>query len=581
MHDETHQPQPAPEQPGLLSAILASAKHYGIIVISTTGLIENWNSGAQEIFGYAPDEIVGRPVGVLFTEQDRAEGVPQRELESARSKGRADDYRWHLRKDGSCFWADGVMTPVHDASGLLSGYVKILRDATEKHANELEISRLARVDPLTGLANRAEFDARFRDMTAAASRHNQLLILQLIDLDHFKQVNDRFGHQVGDAVLKQAARRICDATRETDFVARLGGDEFVVLQPDAEAPEVGGTVAEKLIESLSMPFHIDGLEVRIGVSVGISVYPQDAVDPDQLLRKADLALYKVKDGARNGYHYFTRELDYKAYKRSRELAAIRRAVADKRFAVYYQPKVDVVTEKVIAMEALLRCDEPVLADYPVLELIDLAVETGLMEQISLWVLQEATMQLKRWERAGLPRMKMCVNLCASEIADVNLPRRIAKVLARSGVHPDDLEVEITERQIFDGGEAGLAIISRLRATGVLVAIDDFGTGYSSLSYLNHLPVDMVKLDRSFLSHIPENEQACTVARAVIRLLQGLDLQIVVEGVETPEQAAFFETERCSLMQGFYFSRPMPAPRMSAWLADHVRSSGASQHARSL
>ena len=559
------------DKSGLLDAILSSAADYAIVVISPEGDIATWNAGAEKVFGYTSDEIIGQPLGILFTTQDRANRVPEKELEGARRDGRSMDYRWHLRKDGSCFWADGVMTPMYGRDGSLSGYVKILRDATEKHEQEKEILRLARVDPLTGVANRAEFDARFVDMTAAALRHSQMLILQLIDLDHFKEVNDRFGHQTGDRLLQQAAQRILAAVRETDFVARLGGDEFVVLQPDAGSPDVGGTVADKLIRALAAPFRVDSVQVRIGASIGISVYPQDATDPDQLLRKADLALYRTKAQTRNGYHYFSKDMDEQAYRRSRNLAALRRAIADQQFSVHYQPKVMASTGQVAAVEALLRCNERVLADYPIEEVIDLAMGAGVMEQISLSAMAEACDQLRSWHDAGLPHLRLCVNLCASEMADPKLPATISSVLARHGLAPGYLDVELTEREIFDSGEEGLAILTALRETGVRVSIDDFGTGFSSLSYLNDLPVDTIKLDKSFLRNVPENAQDGAVAGAIIDLAHGLNLTVVAEGIETAEQANFVIGEQCDLMQGFWFSKPLPADEMTAWLLERANA----------
>lgn len=566
---------PARDRSGLLDAILVSAKHYGIVVLDPHGNIRTWNSGAENIFGYTPEEIIGQPVSTLFTMDDQNHGVPDRELETARRKGRADDIRWHLRKDGTTFWADGVMTPIFAPTGELEGYVKILRDATEQRETEMEVARLARVDPLTGLANRAEFDERLRDMTAAAARHDGLLILQLVDLDRFKQVNDRFGHHVGDLVLREAARRMLKEVRETDLVARVGGDEFVVLQPDAGSAEVGATVARKLVAALSKPYHVDGIDVDIGVSIGISVYPQDATDRDQLLRKADLALYKVKDGDRNGYHYFTHDLDDKAYRRTRDIEAIHRAVSGGMFAVLYQPEVDVHGGQVRAIEALLRCTEPVLARHPIEHVIGLAMEANLMEQVSLWLLAEAAAQLDKWKASGLPDLKLCINLCATALVDAKFPGKVTSTLARSGLKPADLVVEVTERELFDSGERGLSILGRLRASGIAVAIDDFGTGYSSLSYLNDLPVDAVKLDKSFLRDIPASAQARKVAGAVVDLVRGLDLQIVVEGVETAEQAEFFQQQaEDGLMQGYFFSRPLPASQMTAWLGSRVQRAAA-------
>ena len=559
------------DKSGLLDAILNSAEDYAIIVISRDGEIATWNAGAEKVFGYSSDEIIGQPLGTLFTAEDRANRIPQKELEGACRVGRAMDYRWHLRKDGSRFWADGVMTPMYGRDGSLSGYVKILRDATEKYEHEQEIRRLARADTLTGLANRAEFDARFVDMTAAALRHGQLLILQLIDLDRFKEVNDRFGHYMGDRLLQQVAQRILGAVRETDFVARIGGDEFVVLQPDAGSPTMGGAVAEKLIQALAKPFQIDATQLRIGASIGVSVYPQDATDPDQLLRKADLALYKVKAENRNGYHYFSKDLDEQAYKRSHDLAGLRRAVANQNFCVHYQPKVLAATGQVSAVEALLRCNERVLADYPIEEVIELAMEAGVMEQISLSVLSEACTQLRNWHDAGLQHLRLCVNLCTTEMADPKLPGTIASTLARHGLAPEYLDVELTERAIFDSGQEGLSILAALRESGVQVSIDDFGTGYSSLSYLNDLPVDNIKLDKSFLRNVPGSEQDSAVAGAIIDLAHGLDLLVIAEGIETAEQAQFVVDEHCDMMQGYWFSVPLPADEMTAWLLQRANT----------
>lgn len=556
------------DKTGMLDAILNSAEDYAIVVISLKGLVATWNLGAEKVFGYPAQEIIGRPMDVLFTQEDRLNGVPRREIATAREKGRAMDYRWHLRSDGSCFWADGVMTPMYAENGELSGYVKILRDATEKYNSEQEIMRLARVDPLTGVANRAEFDARFVDMTAAASRHRQLLILQLIDLDHFKQINDRFGHHAGDCVLQMAATRIREAIRETDFVARIGGDEFVVLQPDAGSPEVGGTMADKLVEALAEPFQVDGVQMRIGASIGISVYPQDATGPDQLLRKADLALYKVKAESRNGYHYFSEELDQQAYRRSRAMAGLHSAMASGNFSVFYQPKIEATTGRVVAVEALLRCHEQVLSNLPMGEVIDLAMEAGLMERIGLSVLEEACKQVRYWHAHGWPDLLLCVNLCATEMADRKLPANIASVLSRCDMPGEHLEVELTEREIFDSGPGGLEILREFRAMGVRVAIDDFGTGFSSLSYLNELPVDAIKLDRSFLRNIPEMEQDRRVAGAIVALAHGLNLRVIAEGVETAEQASFFIGESCDMLQGFLFSPPLPAHAMTDWLTEH-------------
>ncbi|HEY5614175.1 MAG TPA: EAL domain-containing protein, partial [Lysobacter sp.] len=263
------------------------------------------------------------------------------------------------------------------------------------------------------------------------------------------------------------------------------------------------------------------------------------------------------------------------YRRTRDIEAIHRAVSGGMFAVHYQPEVDVHGGQVRAMEALLRCTEPVLAGRPIEHVIGLAMETNLIEQVSLWLLAEAAAQLDQWKASGLPDLKLCVNLDATALVDAKLPGKITATLTRSGLKPSDLVVEITERELFDSGERGLSILGKLRSSGIAVAIDDFGTGYSSLSYLNDLPVDAVKLDKSFLRDIPASAQARTVAGAVVDLVRGLDLEIVVEGVETAEQAAFFQQQaQDGLMQGYFFSRPLPAPQMTAWLGNRVQGAAA-------
>ncbi|MGZ3157719.1 MAG: diguanylate cyclase domain-containing protein, partial [Burkholderiaceae bacterium] len=279
------------ENPGLLDAVFASATEYALITTDKAGKIVTWNKGAELVFGYSAKEIIGKSISEIFTTEDRIHGEPARELSKARIAGRSSDIRWHERKDGTHFWADGVMTPIKNAKEEVTGYLKILRDETERKQAQGKLEELAKIDILTGIANRVAFNERLAEMAAAALRNHELLILHLIDLDNFKQVNDKWGHQCGDNLLRQAAQRMRDMSRNTDFIARLGGDEFVILQADVHDPESGGTLAEKLVDALSSPYQIDGHEILSGVSIGIALFPQDTANPEQLLGKADLALY--------------------------------------------------------------------------------------------------------------------------------------------------------------------------------------------------------------------------------------------------------------------------------------------------
>lgn len=552
----------------LLNAILSSAVDHAIIVCDRKGSIQVWNTGAEHTFGYAAAEAIGRDIALIYTETDRALGVPARERVQARKDGRVEAERWHRTKTGAMLWGEGVTTPMFDAGGRLAGFMKILSDHTEKRRSDEEIARLARVDPLTGLANRAEFQSRLGEMTAAASRSGQLLILQLVDLDHFKSVNDRLGHAVGDQLLRQVAQRMQSVVRETDVVARLGGDEFVVLQPDARSPEVGGTVAEKLVEALSRPFRVEGHQLSIGASIGISVFPRDAVDPDQLLRKADLALYKVKAGARDGWHYFTEQLDSRAHEKGRDLAQLRRAIKRRAFEIAYQPQVDAVSGRVVAVEALLRCTDPLLARYRPAELIELASDAGLMRDLGEWIVTEACIQARAWRDAGLPAVKLCLNLCALELRNPRLPEQFDSALARAGLCGQDIEVEITERQLFECGRAATPILAELRARGICVAVDDFGSGYSSLRHLSNSAFDKIKLDRSFLEGVPHDAHSCAIASAIMGLAHSFALDVVIEGVESAEQLDYLHHEPCEALQGFFISQPLDADAMGAWLADH-------------
>lgn len=549
----------------MLKAILASSTDYSIIVADRSGVITSWNAGAEQTTGYSQDEVVGTSLDFLFPEEDRAHYAPQKEREVAQYAGRFADQRWLVRKDGSRFWADNVITPIKDANGAVSGFLKILRDHTEKMRADEEILTCARYDALTGLANRSSFKARLAEMAASTLRSGQLLILQIIDLDHFKEVNDTLGHHTGDVLLQQAAQRMRSVTRDTDFIARIGGDEFVVLQPNAHSPEVGGSLANKLLDVLSKPYHIDGHEVHSGASIGVAVCPQDAREPEQLLKKADLALYRVKKTGRGGFACFTEHLDEEAHKRNRDLNELRRAVEEHSFWLAYQPKVDGLNGAPIALEALLRCANPVLSAYPIQQVISLAREAGLMPKIGAWVLSQACTQTRRWHEAGLSHIRVCVNICTRELMDPEIGRHIWMTLDRAGLQPNHLEIEVTERQLLDSKDQGMANLKALRARGTLIAIDDFGTGYSSLSYLRWLPIDSLKLDRTFLPSVPQDPQASAIAKVVINLAHSLNLEVIAEGVESAEQVNFLQHEHCEQLQGYFFSKPLDAAAMTSWL----------------
>ena len=501
----------------------------------------------------------------IFTPEDRAMGQAEREMQTAALTGRAADYRWHLRKDGARFWADGVMTPIRDADNSIIGFLKILQDITARKIAQDEFIRLGAIDALTGLANRASFDARTQEMVALCARGGYTLRLLMIDLDRFKAVNDTLGHQAGDELLRQVAGRLRDVCRESDYLARLGGDEFALLELGPKDLTLGGALAAKIVASLARPFDIGGVEVHISASVGIASLPEDSAEPAGLLKKADLALYKAKSAGRNGYHHFTEELDRAAHKRNIDSDELRRVVAEKRMALAYQPIIDCESGRTSAMEALARFPGPILSDCTVDYVIDLARELGLIFDLGAWVFGEACMQLMRWKQAGVADLKICINTCAKELLNDGYLESIRAALAHSGITPHDIEIELTERDAIDLRNEGSSVLSQLVAAGFNLSLDDFGTGYSSLSYLRTLPVATLKLDKSFLFGVPAESSANAVAKAVISLANDLKLHVIAEGVEETAQAQFLLAMDCAAFQGYLFSEAMPPGVATEWL----------------
>ncbi|NYE60913.1 diguanylate cyclase (GGDEF)-like protein/PAS domain S-box-containing protein [Duganella sp. 1224] len=551
----------------LLRHIYLNVRDFAIFTIDTGGMVTSWNLGAELIFGYAPAEIIGLGTERLFTPEDQAAGEHWHEMAQAARWQRGADYRWHLRKDQSTFWADGVLTPIAGDDGAPVGYLKILRDITDRKLAQDEIRRLATIDGLTGLANRAAFDTRRSEMVSLAERTGQLLLLLMIDLDQFKEVNDVLGHQSGDQLLQQVAQRIRAVSRESDYVARLGGDEFGLLQPYAPSPASGGMLAEKLLHELAQPFLIGGREVRVSASIGIAVCPVDAATPDALLNKADLALYQAKKDGRNRYHYYTAALDELAHRKNADHTELRRVLRTGSYWLEYQP-ILAVDGRPVAMEALLRLPD-FLGQQPVEYVIGLAGELGALPELGKGVIRRACAQLRQWRDAGITDLRICVNTCAKELLDPDYLGHLDGMLAEFGLAAGDVEIELTERDAIELERSGSHIIEQLRARGLMVALDDFGTGYSSLSYLRALPVNTIKLDKSFLRGVPGSDDANAVVRMVVQLAQDLRLNVIAEGVEQPEQAAFLGAAGCGAFQGFLYTPALRAEEATAWLRRHL------------
>lgn len=532
---------------------------FAIIMLDPAGVIASWNPGAEKIFGMNAQEAIGRPFAEFSTPEDRRTGQPERELETARKTGRAEDIRWHMRKDGNRFWANGVSTPLRNQDGSLRGFVKIIRDQTAARLAEEQTQFLALHDMLTGLPNRVHFSNQLHSAIAHSERTTIPLAVLMLDLDRFKSVNDTFGHHVGDLLLKEVAARIASTVRETDTVARLGGDEFIVIQTNATQPAAAMTLAKKLVHELGQPYQLEDNEIITGTSIGISSFPADAKNPVDLVKHADLALYQAKNAGRGNYQCYTAALSQeKDWKKNRE-QALRDSLENQKFSLYYQPQVDLSNWKITTVEALLRWQpdemEVLLPD----EFLDLAEETGLIVKIGEWAMRQACRQVKKWQGEGMGPLRISLNCSARQFSDPEFVGSIRPILAETGLAPSCLELEVTE-SLFASHPQIKEQLATLRREGVHVTIDNYGTGTVALIDLKDFEVDGLKIDKAFVQHLPHRRKDSAIASAIIGLAHELGMHVSAGGVETAEQLAYLKARDCTSAQGFLFSPPVPAEK---------------------
>ncbi len=425
-------------------------------------------------------------------------------------------------------------------------------------------------DPLTGLPNRMLFEDRLTLELAHARRDKQGLAVMFLDLDHFKLINDTLGHSVGDQLLQDVAHRLKDTLRGTDTIARMGGDEFALLLTRVTHAENVARVAQKIFHVFKPPFNFGGHDFHITPSIGITLYPTDGEDPQTLLKNADTALYRAKEQGRNVYQFYTPAMNAKTLERLVLENNLRRALERKEFVIYYQPRVKINTKQIIGMEALVRWQHPEQGLISPVKFIPLAEETGLIMPLGEWVLRTACAQTKAWQEAGFPPLRVGVNLSARQFQQPNLVERVAQVLKETGLHPHYLELEITESAAMQNAEYTLPVLYHLKEMGIHISIDDFGTGYSSLSYLKKFPFHTLKLDQSFIRDLATDPNDAMIAKVVITLAHGLKLEVVAEGVETQEQLDFLKQLQGDEVQGYLFSKPLPAKEFEELLRQEMK-----------
>lgn len=444
-------------------------------------------------------------------------------------------------------------------------YMAAQQEVAERKKAEDLIRYQAQHDPLTNLPNRILFNDRLAQALTYGQRHHKYLAVMFLDLDSFKLVNDTMGHDVGDQLLVGIAKRLTEILRESDTMARIGGDEFTILLSELSHPEAAGKVAEKIIDYLIKPFVLNNQEFHVTTSIGIAVYPSDGEDVNTLLKYADIAMYEAKEQGRNTYRFFNHSMNEKNMRRLELENSLRKGLDNSELINYYQPQIDVETGEIIGTEALVRWLHPQRGLIHPAEFILVAEETGLIIPVGDLVLRNACMQNKKWQEAGLPELRMAVNLSARQFKQPNLVQKISRILEETGMEPQYLELEITESSVMHDVDLTIKTLLELRELGISIAIDDFGTGYSSLSYLKELPIDLLKIDRSFIYNITEEPGNKALVDTIIRLAHNLELKVIAEGVETEEQLAYLRSKACDRIQGYLFYKPMAAETLTGSL----------------
>jgi len=478
-----------------------------------------------------------------------------------------------IRRDGSTVAIEDSAAPIHDASGKITGAVVVFHDITGAQATAVKMTHLAQHDFLTGLPNRILLNDRIAHAIAVAQRDDTQLAVLFLDLDNFKLINDTLGHTVGDKLLRSVAQRLRECVRGSDTVSRQGGDEFILLLPEEKDGGNAALTAERILAALSVSHTIDEHELHVTPSIGISVYPADAKNFETLIKNADTAMYHAKESGRNNYQFFEADMNLRALERQVIEAHLRHALEHDEFILHYQPKVNLASGTITGAEALVRWMHPQRGMMLPGRFVPVAEACGLIVPIGRWVLREACAQVKRWESSGLWIASIAVNVSELEFRSPDFVEGVRAILNETGIEASRLQLEITESALMRDAEASTAILEQLKDMGVQLAVDDFGTGYSSLSYLNQFPIDVLKIDQSFVRDIGSSEGSGIIVSAVIAMGTSLKQQVVAEGVEKSMQLAFLRTHQCEEGQGYLFSQPLSADPFAVLLATGVPTNG--------
>ena len=540
-----------------LAAAVFDCSSDAIIVTDAHNTIVSVNPAFCEITGFKREEVIGKDPKMLSSGRQEREFYMQM-WKSLQEAGKWSGEVWNRRKSGEVYPEWLSVSTVRNNKDETIHYVGIFSDITERKQAEERVRHLAHYDALTDLPNRTLFHDRLQQSLIQAQRNHEQVAVMFLDLDRFKVINDTLGHSVGDLLLQAVAQRLGNCMRQGDTVCRQGGDEFVILLPKINHAEDAALVAQKALDAIAQPFQLDGHELHISSSIGISFYPNDGGNPETLMKHADVAMYRAKELGRNNFQFYFASLNARSLERLALETSLRRALEHGELELYYQPLVDTKDGALVGMEALLRWHHPELGLIYPGQFIPLAEETGMIVAIGEWVLRTACTQAQAWFNQGFGRLRMSVNLSARQFRQSDFAGHVREIFALTGFDPHCLELEVTESMLMHNIDENIITLNELKSMGISIAVDDFGTGYSSLSYLKRLPIDTLKIDRSFVGEVTGNRDDEAIVEAIISMAQSLSLRVIAEGVEKSEQRDFLQLQQCDEMQGYLFSYPLPA-----------------------
>ena len=527
--------------------------------------VSAWNPAAEAIFGFAAAEMIGESAYTLVSGTQDSERLAAMWTELMQTRAGSRASLTNKTKRGESIHTEWYNTPLVDSDDTVIGIASLVQDVTERLNTERTIHYMAHHDALTGLPNRRLMQDRLNQAILQARRRQRHVGVMFIDLDRFKIVNDTLGHETGDSVLRDIGMRLVQLVREGDTVSREGGDEFVIVLPDLEKPESAQLVASKILSELAKPIEVGGQEITVTASIGISHYPNDATDVQQLLKNADSAMYQAKDAGRNTVRFFTSDLNFLLSKRLEVESRLRRGIERNEFFLRYQPQVDVGSGRIIGAEALLRWNDPNLGEIFPKDFLSVAEELGLIVPLGEWTFRTACRQLKAWDAEGFTDLTVSVNLSPRQFISRKLLPSIKAAILETGIAANRIDLEITEAMAMRNLEQSIEILAEVRRLGATVSIDDFGVGYSSLGQLKRLPVQTIKIDRSFISQVPDDPNSCSITEAIIAMGKRLHLRVVAEGIEQISQLDFLRANGCDAFQGYLFSKPLTAVEATALL----------------